>query len=79
MGHLVRMANQIAGNTRALGIGGMLDQTRDREEIAMAIIDDERLQSELDDETYKKWSDFIAGPVAEMNKRNDTNLVIIIY
>ena len=29
----------------------------------------------LDDDTHQKWSDFMSGYVAEMNKKNETNLV----
>lgn len=71
MGHLIRIANQIAGNTRALGLE-MLDRTR--EELT-ANVEEGQLQSELDEDTFQRWSEFITGPVAEMNKKNDTNLV----
>ena len=74
MGHLVRMANQIAGNERLGGLGNMLDRTRE-EAVTTATVDEDRLQGELDSETYVMWSEFISGPIAEMNKKNDTNLV----
>ena len=71
MGHLIRIANQIAGNTRALGLE-MLDRTREE---LITNAEEGQLQSELDEDTFQRWSEFLTGPVAEMNKKNDTNLV----
>ena len=72
MGHLIRMVNQIAGNTRALALGtGTVTRTGDD----VTMIEDNTLQSELDDATFQRWSEFLLGPLADMNKKNDTNLV----
>ena len=68
------MANQISGNDRLGHIGGVLERARE-EAATTATVDDERLQGELDRDTYEKWAEFISGPIAEMNKKNDTNLV----
>lgn len=73
MGHLIRMANQVAGNTRALGM--TTTNLHSKDEISTNVVDDSILQSSLDENTYQRWSLFIAGPVAEINKKNDTNLV----
>ena len=77
MGHLIRVSNQIAGNTRALGIMGTGSLTRAKEDPLALPMEDGRLQEELDEETYQRWTQFIEGPVAEMNKKNSTNLVRI--
>ena len=77
MGHLVRMANQISGNDRLSNIGGVLERARE-EAATTATVDDERLQGELDRDTYEMWTEFISGPIAEMNKKNDTNLVFTL-
>ncbi|XP_019861189.1 PREDICTED: serine/threonine-protein phosphatase 6 regulatory subunit 3-like [Amphimedon queenslandica] len=74
MGHLVRMANQISGNDRLGNMGGVLERAREEAATTTATVDDERLQGELDRDTYEKWTEFISGPIAEMNKKNDTNL-----
>lgn len=73
MGHLIRLTNQIAGNARALSLdmAGTLSLNRSLEET--------RLQEELDEETYRLWSEFITGPVTDMNKKNNTNLVGYYY
>ena len=77
MGHLIRMANQVAGNTRALGITtSSLGHSGD--EMMNSMLNDNTLQTSLDDNTYQRWSCFIAGPVAEINKKNDTNLVRVM-
>ena len=34
-----------------------------------------QLTTSLDDDTQQKWNNFVNGPLAEMNKRNETNLV----
>ena len=74
MGHLIRMVNQIAGNTRALALGtGTVTRTGDD----VTMIQDNTLQSELDDDTFQRCSEFLLGPLADMNKKNDTNLVCV--
>ena len=68
------MVNQIAGNTRSLGtVTTPLSHSRD--DMLANVIDDSTIQNTLDENTYQRWSLFIAGPVAEINKKNDTNLV----
>jgi len=29
----------------------------------------------LDEATHERWDDFLSGPIADMNKKNETNLV----
>ena len=29
----------------------------------------------LDEATQQRWDDFLSGPIADMNKKNETNLV----
>lgn len=40
---------------------------------------DEQLMSlmklSLDEATQQRWNDFLSGPIADMNKKNETNLV----
>ncbi len=68
MGHLIRMANQIAGNPVPMGINmGSLTRNNGYEE--------NRLQEDLDEETFIKWSEFISGPLIDINKKNSSNLV----
>ena len=37
----------------------------------------EILKSSLDEQTHQRWNNFINGSLADMNKRNETNLVRI--
>ena len=71
MGHLIRLANQIAGNTRSFSFdtSASLGPRKDHSE------EDSRLQEELDEETFHRWSEFFTGQVMDMNRKNNTNLV----
>ena len=33
------------------------------------------MEEALDKDTQQRWNDFLSGSVAEMNKKNETNLV----
>ena len=35
------------------------------------------LKTNLSKEMFSRWSDFLSGPVADQNKKNDTNLVCV--
>ena len=69
MGHLTRMANNVAGNRTV----GTLNRTREEppEEAPVDI----NLTNALDEDTLQRWHEFTAGPLAEINKKNNTNLV----
>ena len=38
----------------------------------------ESMKQALDEETQQKWNSFLGGAVAEMNKKNETNLVSLL-
>lgn len=68
MGHLIRLANQLSGNSpNVMNSNSFTRSIKQPEE--------NRLQEELDEDTLKQWTDFISGPVMDMNKKNSTNLV----
>lgn len=69
MGHLTRMANNVAGNRTV----GTLNRTR--EESTEEAPADTNLTNALDEDTLQRWHEFTAGPLAEINKKNNTNLV----
>ena len=74
MGHLIRMANQLAENARNMSASGRGTLTRGRgEEEGSA--PECKLPPELDQGLVQQWNDFMTGPLAEINKKNDTNLV----
>ena len=33
------------------------------------------MEQSLDEDTQQRWNDFISGSLADMNKKNETNLV----
>ena len=33
------------------------------------------MEEALDEDTQQRWNDFLSGSVADMNKKNETNLV----
>ena len=68
------MANHVAENPRNMSTSGRATLTRGRgEEEGSA--PECKLPPELDQGLVQQWNDFMTGPLAEINKKNDTNLV----
>lgn len=76
MGHLIRMANHVADNTRNMSVNGRASLGRGRGEEEEPSREC-KLPPELDHELVQQWNDFMVGALADMNKKNDTNLVRI--
>ena len=80
MGHLIRMANHIADNPRhGSSRRGTLARGRNEEGggegSSSGAAPECKLPPELDQGVVAQWNSFLSGPLAEINKKNDTNLV----
>ena len=70
------MANHMAENPRHMSMSGRGTLTRGRgPEEEGPTAPECKLPSELDEGLVQQWNEFMTGPLAEINKKNDTNLV----